>query len=314
MQDGLSEADAAAALAAQGPVAKPASSRSYGSIVRANVLTVFNAILAAFGAITLAFGDWRDALFLGVIVANTTIGIAQEVRAKRTLDRLALLVAPRATVVRDGSAREVAVGEVVPGDLVRVGAGDQVVADGEVHEAHDLRLDESMLTGESEPVARGVGESIHSGVFAIEGAGSYLVNAVGAQSLAARIVGEARSFRHPRSPLERAVNRLLYALVGLVVVLGAVLGYSLYHRHVGTLTAVSTSVAGVVSLIPEGLMVLVSLTYAVAAARMARRGVLAQQLNAIESLASVDTICVDKTGTLTEAALRVVAITPAADV
>ncbi|HWY90607.1 MAG TPA: hypothetical protein VNY31_08040 [Solirubrobacteraceae bacterium] len=181
MQDGLSEADAAAALAAQGSVAKPASSRSYGSIVRANVLTVFNAILAAFGAITLVFGDWRDALFLGVIVANTTIGIAQEARAKRALDRLALLVAPRATVVRDGSAREVAVGEVVPGDLVRVGAGDQVVADGEVREAHDLRLDESMLTGESEPVARGVGESIHSGVFAtavLVTVGLYLVVAL----------------------------------------------------------------------------------------------------------------------------------------
>jgi cation-transporting ATPase E len=311
LESGLSEADAAAALAALGPVAKPASSRSYGSIVRANVLTVFNVILAAFGAITLAFGDWRDALFLGVIVANATIGIAQEVRAKRALDRLALLVAPRATVVRDGSARDVAVEQVVPGDLVQVGAGDQVVADGEVLEAHDLRLDESVLTGESEAVARAVGESIHSGVFAVEGAGSYLVSAVGAQSFAAKIVGEARSFRHPRSPLERAVNRLLYALVGLVVVLGAVLGYSLYHRHVGTRTAVATSVAGVVSLIPEGLMVLVSLTYAVASARMARRGVLAQQLNAIESLASVQVICVDKTGTLTEAALRVTELVPA---
>lgn len=311
MESGLSEADAAARLAALGPVAKQASSRSYGSIVRANVLTVFNVILGAFGVITLAFGDWRDALFLGVIVANTTIGVAQEVRAKRALDRLALLVAPRAKVVRDGRTREVAVREVVPGDLVRLGAGDQVVADGQVLEAHDLRLDESMLTGESEPVARGVGESIHSGVFAVEGAGSYLVSAVGAQSLAARIVGEARSFRHPRSPLERAVNRLLYALVGLVLVLGAVLGYSLYHRHVGTRTAVSTSVAGVVSLIPEGLMVLVSLTYAVAAARMARCGVLAQQLNAIESLASVQVICVDKTGTLTDAALRVTELVPA---
>jgi cation-transporting P-type ATPase E len=313
LESGLSEADAATALAALGPVAKPASSRSYGSIVRANVLTVFNVILAAFGAITLVFGDWRDALFLGVILANTTIGIAQEVRAKRALDRLALLVAPRATVVRDGSAREIAVEQVVPGDLVQVGAGDQVVADGQVHEAHDLRLDESLLTGESEAVARAVGESIRSGVFAVEGSGSYLVSAVGAQSFAAKIVGEARSFRHPRSPLERAVNRLLYALVGLVVVLGAVLGYSLYHRHVGTRTAVATSVAGVVSLIPEGLMVLVSLTYAVASARMARRGVLAQQLNAIESLASVQVICVDKTGTLTDAALRVTELVPASE-
>ncbi len=311
MQSGLSEAEAAAALAARGPGAKPASSRSYRSIVRANVLTVFNLILATFGAITLIFGDWRDALFLGVIVANTTIGIAQEVRAKRALDRLALLVAPQATVLRDGAAREVSVAEVVPGDLVRLAAGDQVIADGQLVAAHDLRLDESLLTGESDAVARAVGEKISSGVFAVEGAGSYVVSAVGADSFAARIAGEARSFRHPRSPLERAINRLLYALVGLVIVLGALLGYSLYHRHVGRHEAVATSVAGVVSLIPEGLMVLVSLTYAVAAIRMARRGVLAQQLNAIESLASVQVICVDKTGTLTDAALRVTELVPA---
>src|SRR5581483_7656430 len=131
-------------------------------------------------------------------------------------------------------------------------------------------------------------------------------------SFASRVTGQARSFRHPRSPLERAVNRLLYALVGLVVVLGGLLGFSLYHRHASIQSAVATSTAGVVSLIPEGLMVLVSLTYAVAAARMARRGVLAQQLNAIESLASVDVLCIDKTGTLTEARLRVAEILPAA--
>jgi cation-transporting ATPase E len=308
---GLSQAEADARLQAAGPPERQASSRSYQSIVRANVLTVFNLILAAFGAVTLLFGDARDALFLGVIVANATIGVAQEVRAKRALDRLALLVAPRASVVRNGQTREVAVEEVVPGDLVRVRAGDQVVADGEVIEAQELRLDESVLTGESDAVDRRSGESIHSGAFVAEGAGSYLVSAVGAHSFAAKIVGEARSFRHARSPLEQAVNRLLYALVGLMVFLGAVLGYSLYHRHVGRHETVSTSVAGVVSLVPEGLMVLVSLTYAVASARMARRGVLAQQLNAIESLASVDVICVDKTGTLTEAALRVTALEPA---
>jgi cation-transporting P-type ATPase E len=311
LESGLTEAQAATALLALGPVAKPATSCSYGSIVRANVLTVFNAILAAFGTVTLVFGDWRDALFLGVIVANTTIGVGQEVRAKRALDRLALLVAPTAVVVRDGREREVPVEDVVPGDLVLVRAGDQVVADGEILEDQDLRLDESVLTGESEASARRAGDSIHSGVFAVEGWASYRVSAVGAQSFAAKIVGEARAFRHPRSPLERAVNRLLYALVGMVVLLGAVLGYSLYHRHASTREAVATSVAGVVSMIPEGLMVLVSLTYAVASARMARRGVLAQQLNAIESLASVDVICVDKTGTLTEAALRVTELVPA---
>jgi magnesium-transporting ATPase (P-type) len=311
---GLSEAQAAARLAQAGPPAKPATSRSYRSIVRANVLTVFNLVLAAFGAVTLAFGDWRDALFLGVILANATIGIVQEVRAKRALDRLALLVAPRARAVRGGVEREVEVERLVPGDLLRVGPGDQVLADGQLVQASELRIDESVLTGEAEAVARGAGEQLRSGTFVAEGSGAYVVSAVGTESFAARLVGEARTFRHPRSPLERAINRLLYGLVALMLALGAVLGYSLYHRHAGLHEAVATSVAGVVSLVPEGLMVLVSLTYAVASIRMARRGVLAQQLNAIESLASVEVICVDKTGTLTESALRVAGVEPAAGV
>ena len=311
---GLSEAEASQRLARAGRPARQVTSRSYASIVRANVLTVFNLILAAFGVVTLIFGDARDALFLGIIVANSTIGLSQEVRAKRALDRLALLVAPHAKVRRDGTVRTVEVGKVVLDDVVLVAPGDQVIADGTVLAAADLRLDESILTGESEPARRAVGEEVRSGAFVTEGTGAYRVTAVGEDSFAARITGEARSFRHPRSPLERAVNRLLYALVALVVVLGAVLGYSLYHRHVTVHTAVATCAAGVVTMIPEGLMVLVSLTDAAAAVRMSRRGVLAQQLNAIESLASVDTICVDKTGTLTEATLRVVELVPTAGV
>lgn len=308
---GLSEQEAARRLAARGRVRGGGESRSYTSIVRANVLTVFNAILAAFGAVTLIFGDWRDALFLGVIVANSGIGITQEVRAKHALERLSLIVAPYATVRREGSSRKLSVTEIVAGDVVLLAAGDQVLADGRLLQANGLRLDESILTGESEPARRTVGEEVLSGAFVTDGSGVYEASAVGDESFAARLTGQARSFRHPRSPLERAINRLLYALVVLVVALGALLGFSLYHRHVSAHEAVSTSAAGVVSLIPEGLVVLVSLTYAVAALRMARRGVLAQQLNAIESLASVDTICVDKTGTLTEKTLRVVEILPA---
>ncbi|HEX5192072.1 MAG TPA: HAD-IC family P-type ATPase [Solirubrobacteraceae bacterium] len=307
---GLSDEEAGRRLALAGSRSSPRTSRSYASIVRANVLTVFNLILAAFGALTLAFGDPRDALFLAIIVANSGIGILQEVRAKRALDRLSLLVAPRATVRRTEGTRTVAVEEVVVGDHVLVAPGDQLVADGRVLSATDLHLDESILSGESEPVAHGTGDEVRSGAFVVEGAGAYEVSAVGAASFAARVTGEARSFRHPRSPLERAVNRLLYALVALVIGLGAALGYSLQHRQVPIHTAVATSSAGVVSLIPEGLMVLVSLTYAAAAVRMSRRGVLAQQLNAIESLASVDTICIDKTGTLTEPTLRVVEVVP----
>ncbi|QEC46921.1 HAD-IC family P-type ATPase [Baekduia soli] len=310
-RSGLTEAEAHRRLLERGEVAPPATSRSYASIVRANTLTVFNLILIVFGAMTLAFADWRDALFLGVLVANTTIGIVQEVRAKRALDRLAALVAPTATVVRDGRPREAAVAELVPGDLVRLKPGDQVVADGRLTEAEGLGIDASILTGEAEAVAVRTGDEVRSGSFAVEGGGAFVVEAVGPDSYAERVAGEARRFRHPRSPLEQAVNRLLFGLVGLMLVLGGILGYALWRRHAGLSDAVSTSTAAVLSMVPEGLVLLVSLTYAVASLRMARRGALAQQLNAIESLAAVDVICTDKTGTLTEAALRVVEAMPA---
>ena len=308
---GLSGPEAARRLAARGEPYRPTTSRSYASIVRTNVLTVFNLVLAAFGALTLAFGEWRDALFLGVLLANTTIGITQEVRAKRALDRLAALVAPRATVVRDGAPLELPVGQVVPGDLVRVQPGDQFVADGRLVETAGLRLDESVLTGESGAVARTAGEEVRSGSFAVEGSGAYLVTAVGADSYAERIAGVARAFRHVRSPLEKALNRLLLVLCLAILPLGLVLGYALRERHEPLHSAVPTTVAAVVTLVPEGLILLVSLTYAVAALRMARRGVLAQRLNAIESLASVDVVCIDKTGTLTEGRPRVVDVLPA---
>ena len=297
---GLSEAEAERRIAARGPLPREASSRSYASIVRANVFTVFNLILAVFGAITLAYGQWQDALFLGVLVANTTIGIAQEVRAKLALDRLAALVAPTAEVVRDGVSREVALEDVVVGDLIRIGAGDQVVADGTLVSTNELSLDESILTGEARAVVRHEGDGVRSGSFAVEGVGEYEVTAVGPGSYAARLTGEARAFRHPRSPLERALNRLLIALVCVLVPLGLLLGYALWERHTPFRQAVPTAVAAVVTLVPEGLILLASLAYAVAAIRMASRGALVQQLNAIEALASVDVVCLDKTGTLTE--------------
>jgi P-type E1-E2 ATPase len=307
---GLSQQEAERKLAARPPAAS-GSSRSYKSIVVANVFTVFNLILLAAGVLTLGFGEAQDALFLAILVANSGIGIAQEVRAKQTLDRLAALVAPTATVVRDGKERKVDVGAVVEGDVVLLEAGDQVVADGTLWRSDGLALDESILTGESDPAPRGVGEEVRSGSFAVEGAGLYSVTAVGEGSHAARIAGEARQFRHPRSPLERAINRLLFVLVAILVPLGVALGWALYRRHTSIHDAVPTTVAAVVTLVPEGLILLASLTYAVAAMRMARRGALAQQLNAIESLASVDAICLDKTGTLTDARLQVETLVPA---
>jgi cation-transporting P-type ATPase E len=308
---GLTEAEARRRLAERGPPTPPATSRSTASIIRANVLTPFNAILAALGLLTLVFADWRDALFLFIIVANSAIGIAQELRAKRSLDRLAALVAPKATVVRDGEAHDVAVENVVPGDLVRVQAGDQVVADGTVADSTALAVDESILTGESRPVERKAGEEVRSGSFAVEGVGEYTVEAVGDESYAQKLAGEAREFRHPRSPLEVAVNYLLYALVGLMIPLGLMLLVVLVKGDSSTREAITTAVAAIVTLVPEGLILLMSVTFAAAALQLGRRGALAQQLNAIESLASVDLICLDKTGTLTEPGLRVVGLEPA---
>jgi P-type E1-E2 ATPase len=308
---GLTEQEAARRLAARGPLPQPPSSRSYASIVRANVFTIFNLILAAAGALTIAFGNSQDALFLGILVANAGIGIYQEVKAKKALDRLAALVAPTATVVRDGTPRTVKVDDVVVGDLVRVQAGDQVVADGNVVHSSGLSIDESVLTGESRAVTRRGGDEIRSGSFVSEGIGEYEVTAVGADSYAERVTNVARSFRHPRSPLERALNRLLLVLVAVMVPLGFLLGYALHHRHTTLHEAVPTSVAAIVTLVPEGLILLTSLTYAVASLRMAKQGALVQQLNAVESLASVNVVCLDKTGTLTEPQPRVLEVVQA---
>jgi magnesium-transporting ATPase (P-type) len=308
---GLSESEAARRLREAGPPHDPPTSRSYASIAIANTFTVFNAILAGFGLATIVFGNPKDALFLGILVANVAIGTFQEVRAKRTLDKLAALVVAKATVVRDGEPRQVPVEEVVAGDLVRIASGDQIPADGTLVRADGLALDESELTGESEPVVRKAGDEVLSGSFAVEGEGDFEAIAVGADSHAAKVTATARAFRHPRSPLEKAMDRLLIVMVGTMVPLAIGLGVSLALRNVSQADAVETLTAGIVNIVPEGLILLVSLTAAVTAAKMARNGILAQQLNAIESLASVSVMCTDKTGTLTEASLRVVELIPA---
>jgi len=200
---------------------------------------------------------------------------------------------------------------VVSGDRVRISPGDRLVTDGRLEEGTGLLLDEAVLTGEAEPVARRPGEDVRSGAFVIEGAGVYRTTAVGAESYAGRVTATARAFRHPRSPLEVALDRLLLALVGVMMPLGALLGCALWVRRAPLADAVTIAAAAIVPLIPEGLDLLTRLTYAVGALRLARRGLLVQQLSAIEALASIQVVCLDKTGTLTEAALRVVEVSPA---
>ncbi len=304
---GLSSAEAAQRLKRLG-LPEQATSRSVASIISGNVFTLFNAILAVFFVIMLALGLFADALFGVIAIVNSAIGIRQELNAKETLDQLALLVAPRAKVIRDGAILEVTGDEVVPGDVVRVEPGDQLVADGVVVSSRGLTMDESVLTGESDGVSRRGGDRLLSGSFCIAGSGYYELDAVRDQSHAAKIAGDARTFRHPPSPLQLEVNRILRATTILMAPLAVLLLLAFVIRSVPLHDAAQTATAGLVTLIPEGLVLLMSVTLAVAAVRLARMNTLVQQMAATEALAAVDTVCVDKTGTLTDGTLDLVSV------
>jgi magnesium-transporting ATPase (P-type) len=304
---GLSSAEAAKRLRKLGPPPET-SSRSTSSIVAGNVFTLFNAIIGVFFVLDLALGLYADSLFGLIAVINSYIGIRQELKAKATLDELAILVAPRARVVRDGAVVELLASEVVPGDVVQVGPGEQLVGDGEVIASRGLTLDESLLTGEADGIRKQVGERALSGSFCVSGSGHYVVDAVREESYAGRLAGEARAFRHPPSPLQEEVNRVIVACTYVMAPLAAILILTLKVRAVSLDEAAQTATAGLVTLIPEGLVLLMSVTFAVAAVRLARRDTLIQQMSASESLAAVDTICVDKTGTLTAGELRLAGV------
>jgi magnesium-transporting ATPase (P-type) len=306
-EQGLSAVEADKRLRKLGPPAET-SSRSTASIVAGNVFTLFNAIIAVFFVLDIGLGLWADALFGVIAVINSAIGIRQELKAKETLDELAVLVAPRASVVRDGAVVELLANEIVPGDVIAVSPGDQLVADGEVVASRGLTVDESLLTGEADGIRKGEGERLLSGSFAISGSGHYLVDAVREDSYAGGLAGEARAFRHPPSPLQEEVNRVIIVCTYLMLPLAVLLIASLSIRSVDLHEAAQTATAGLVTLIPEGLVLLMSVTFAVAAVRLAKRDTLVQQMSASESLAAVDTICVDKTGTLTVGALRLAGV------
>jgi cation-transporting ATPase E len=304
---GLTSAEAAKRLRKLGPPDEP-SSRSVSSIVAGNVFTLFNAIIGVFFVLILSLGLVADAVFGLIAIVNSYIGIRQELKAKRTLDELAVLVAPHAKVLRDGAVVSLLADEVVPGDVVAVEPGDQLVADGEVLASRGMTLDESMLTGEAEGVGKGAGERALSGSFCVSGSGRYLVDAVREKSYAGRLAGEAKAFRHPPSPLQSEVNRVIVACTWAMAPLAALLLVTFQLRGTDLVEAAQTATAGLVTLIPEGLVLLMSVTFAVAAVRLARKDTLVQQMSATESLAAVDTICVDKTGTLTDGELRLLGV------
>ncbi len=309
-QLGLSSAEAQRRLRQLGP-SESEGTRSVASIVAANVFTLFNGIILVFFILILSQGLFADALFGLIAIVNSAIGIRQEIKAKETLDELALLVAPRAQAIRDGEPIELTGDELVPGDVVRVEPGDQLVADGEVIDSRGLTVDESLLTGEADGIAKRAGDRMLSGAYCVSGSGHYELDAVREDSYAAKVAGEAKAFRHPPSPLQEEVNRVLWATSIVLVPLAIVMLVGFSVRGVDFTEAAQSATAGLVTLVPEGLVLLMSVTLAVAAMRLARQRTLVQQMSATEALAAVDTVCVDKTGTLTDGTLELIGVVSA---
>ena len=303
---GLSAADVRQRIAAGAVNRVPTGpTRTVGEIVKANVFTIFNLLLGVLFVVILFVAPPQDALFGVVLVTNAGIGIIQELRAKRTLDRLALLSAPKAIVIRDGSRWEVPVDEVVLDDLVVASPGDQVVVDGIVAVSDGLEVDESLLTGEADSIVKEVADEVLSGSFVVAGNGVYKARRVGTDAYAARLADEAKKFTLVSSELRRGIDWILKAIGWLMIPMMGLLIWSQIRAADEIKEAIRVAVAGMVAMIPQGLVLLTSVAFAVGVIRLGRKNVLVQELPAVEGLARVDVVCFDKTGTLTEGRLAV---------
>jgi cation-transporting P-type ATPase E len=308
--------------------------REYAQIVSRNLFTWFNAMVVPAAAALVALREYQGGIAVsGMAVVNTVIGLVQEIRAKRHLDKLAILVESRARVLRDGQARDIPAGEVVLGDCVLLAAGDTVVADGPVLEARFLEVDEALLTGESDPVRRQPGDQLLSGSICVAGEGAYRADKVGGAAFAQHTSAQARRYSYTASPLTHAIDRIIQILsvVAVVLCLLYLTVYLLdgYHdvalaeykdrvvdvqgrppkgkvtpRQAERRVFVRMVAATITSMVPQGLVLTATLAFTIGAVYMSRRGAVVQRLSAVEAMASVDVVCTDKTGTLTTNRLK----------
>ncbi|WP_405519401.1 cation-translocating P-type ATPase [Streptomyces canus] len=287
------------------------SSRSMGEIVRANVFTRFNAIIGVLWLVMLFVAPFQDSLFGYVILANTGIGIIQEWRAKKTLDSLAVIGEARPTVRRDGAASQVSTSEIVLDDLIEIGPGDKAVVDGVVVEADGLEIDESLLTGEADPVVKRPGDQVMSGSFVVAGGGAFEATKVGREAYAAQLAEEASRFTLVHSELRSGISTILKYVTWMMVptAIGLVIS-QLFVKDNDLKDSIARTVGGIVPMVPEGLVLLTSVAFAIGVIRLGRKQALVQELPAIEGLARVDTVCLDKTGTLTEGGMDITELRP----
>lgn len=284
--------------------------KSVGRIFRDNIFTLFNLINVILAALVALVGSYRNMLFMGVVLSNTAIGIFQEIRSKRVLDKLSLLSAPRAHLIRDGVETELPVSDIVKEDIMLLSAGRQVCADGVVLEG-ECEADESLVTGESDPVPKKTGDELLSGSFIVSGSVKAQAVRVGAESFSGKITGGAKAFKKRSSKMMRSINRLISIISICIFPFGIVLFYKALNVTGQELSeGVTSTVAALIGMIPEGLVLLTSIALAVSAIRLAKRQTLCQDLYCVESLARVDVLCLDKTGTITEGCMEVTELIP----
>ena len=288
----------------------PTSGRSVRDIIRANVFTRINGILAVLFAVVLYTGSIVNGAFGLLIIANSIVGIVQELRAKYTLDKLSIVGRAKPMVIRDGKpAREIDRESVVLDDLIEVGPGDQIVVDGILRYASDVAIDESSLTGESDSIHKSVGDMVYSGSSVVVGSARYQATKVGKEAYAAKLAAEANKFTLTDSQLFRGINKILTYISWILIPVGALAIYTqLFVAGDDLDDALLAMVATLVPMVPEGLVLMTTIAFALGVVRLGRHRVLVNELPAIEGLARVDTVCVDKTGTLTENAMQLVEV------
>lgn len=304
---GLSDADVAQRVADGKTNDVPTrAARSVSDIIRGNVFTRINAILGVLFIIVLSTGSVINGAFGLLIIANSAIGIIQELRAKQTLDKLAIVGQAKPLVRRQSGTALLPPSEVVLDDIIELGPGDQIVVDGEVLEEANLEVDESLLTGEADPIAKDAGDHVMSGSFVVAGSGAYRATKVGREAYAAKLAEEASKFTLVKSELRNGINKILKFITYLLVPAGALIIYTqLFTTDAGWRESVLRMVGALVPMVPEGLVLMTSIAFAVGVVRLGRKQCLVNELPAIEGLARVDVVCADKTGTLTENGMRV---------
>src|SRR6201997_3932172 len=307
LTEGLTDAEVAQRVAeGKNNAAPERATRSIADIVRANVFTRINAILGVLLAIVLVTGSLINGLFGLLIIANSVIGMVQEIRAKQTLNKLAIVGQAKPLVRRQSGTRTLLPKEVVLDDIIELGPGDQIVVDGQIVEEENLEVDESLLTGEADPIGKDVGDTVMSGSFVVAGIGAYRATKVGPDAYAAKLAEEASKFTLVKSELRNGINKILQFITYLLVPAGLLTIYTqLFTTHADWRQSVLRTGGALVPMVPEGLVLMTSAAFAVGVVRLGQRRCLVQELPAIEGLARVDVVCADKTGTLTESGMRV---------